>query len=125
MVADLDHDLVVGVVRGKTDGLSDLSNDLILLRLEKAQGLCQLLDIFRKGLLFSLRVLGFFRLNVHQEATFPSRSHLWHLIHHVTNFTTVVSGRSIQVVPEEFATWDRAVSNHLLQAEVHGADDRV
>ena len=83
-LTNLDHDLVVCVIGGQGDTTADLSNEFILLLLVELEVDGLLLDRVFEHLRFSLRVLHFFGLDLHQDATLPGGAHLRLVIHQVT-----------------------------------------
>lgn len=95
----------------------------MLLKEAKRDGL--LLDRVLKHLFFALRMLCLFSLDLHENASLPRRAYLRLLVHHVGNWSTSAIWGTVHVVPEELAAGHGALSNELLQTEVHRSDNLI
>ena len=78
-----------------------------------------------EDLRLTLWVLHFFRLNVHQDSSFPGGAHLGVIVHKIAILATIANGCTVKIVPVELSSGNAAIPDQLLKAEDHGSDNFI
>lgn len=62
---------------------------------------------------------------MHKDVTFPVRGKLWVFIHSICSIVSVILGASIEILPDEEASWFLSFLDEFLHTEDQGSDLRI
>ena len=67
-------------------------------------------------------MFGIWRLDVHQNTTFPAGTQLGIVVHGIRNTASVSNVRSVQILPEVATSVYFTFSDQIFETKEHGAD---